>query len=232
MLRTSGARAFVVAIGIACAMPWLVSTQSRGGSIAIDADDIGGVVTSSKGPEAGVWVIAETRGLPTKFAKVVVTDDQGRYVVPDLPPAGYEVFVRGYGLVDSPRVAAKPGQRLDLTAVVAPDARAAARVYPANYWFALMELPKGHEQELVSAPRGCLACHQLGDQATREIPKSLGTFPSGLQAWDLRVTMGPSGGPMGGGFIRLGELRKAFADWTDRIAAGAYPSQTPPRPSG
>src|SRR5262249_47464459 len=46
------------------------------------------------------------------------------------------------------------------------------------------------------------------------------------------VTMGPSGGPMGGGFIRLGELRKAFADWTDRIAAGAYPSQTPPRPSG
>ena len=67
----------------------------------IDGDDIGGVVTSDKGPEAGVWVIAETTELPTKLAKMVVTDDQGRYVIPDLPRANYNVWVRGYGLIDS-----------------------------------------------------------------------------------------------------------------------------------
>ena len=56
------------------------------------------------GPEAGVWVIAETRDLPVRFIKIVVTDDQGRYVVPDLPKANYDIWVRGYGLVDSPKV--------------------------------------------------------------------------------------------------------------------------------
>ncbi|MBI4460256.1 MAG: carboxypeptidase regulatory-like domain-containing protein, partial [Acidobacteria bacterium] len=65
--------------------------------VRIDADDIGGVVSSAKGPEAGVWVIAETMDLPTKFVRVVVTDDQGRYLVPDLPKANYSVWVRGYG---------------------------------------------------------------------------------------------------------------------------------------
>ena len=56
-------------------------------SVEIDDDDIGGVVTSASGPEAGVWVIAETTDLDTMFARIVVTDDQGRYLVPDLPPA-------------------------------------------------------------------------------------------------------------------------------------------------
>ena len=76
---------------------------------AIDEDDIGGVVTGPKGPEAGVWVIAESVELPTKFAKIVVTDEQGRYVIPDLPAVNYNVWVRGYGLVDSPKIRAKPG---------------------------------------------------------------------------------------------------------------------------
>ena len=49
----------------------------------IGADDIGGVVTGAGGPEAGVWVIAETADLPTRFARIVVTDDQGRYLIPD-----------------------------------------------------------------------------------------------------------------------------------------------------
>jgi len=100
----------------------------------------GGVVTSSKGPEAGVWVIAETTELPTKYAKIVVTDDQGRYVLPGLPTATYQVFVRGYGLVDSARAPAKPGQHLDLKAVLAPDGRAAAQIYPANYWLSLVKI--------------------------------------------------------------------------------------------
>src|SRR6476660_9770198 len=92
--------------------------------VAIDSDDIGGVVTSAKGPEAGVWVIAETNDLPTKFARIVVTDDRGRYVVPDLPRANYQVFVRGYGLLDSTRLPAKLGQQLDLKVELAPGRRA------------------------------------------------------------------------------------------------------------
>src|SRR6185436_16530639 len=80
---------------------------------AVDADDLAGVVRSSKGPEAGVWVIAETKDLPTPYAKIVVTDDQGRYLLPDLPKANYSIFVRGYGLVDSPRVSATPGKALN-----------------------------------------------------------------------------------------------------------------------
>src|SRR5919198_4042788 len=134
----------VAATALVMSFSWLHAQQQRNGAtVAIDADDIGGVVTSAKGPEAGVWVIAETTDLPTKFARMVVTDDQGRYVVPDLPQASYQVFVRGYGLVDSPRVSAKPGQQLDLKAVIAPDGRAAAQVYPANYWLGLLEIPKG-----------------------------------------------------------------------------------------
>ncbi len=97
-------------------------------TVAIDNDDIGGVVTGANGPEAGVWVIAETKDLPTRYAKMVVTDDQGRYVVPDLPKAKYQVWVRGYGLVDSPKVDGEPGQQLNLRAVTAPNEKAAAQV--------------------------------------------------------------------------------------------------------
>src|SRR5277367_5955333 len=95
---------------------------SPAAQISIGAADIGGVVASAHGPEAGVWVIAETTDLPTKFAKIVVTDDAGRYLIPDLPKANYKVWVRGYGLVDSPKVDAEPGKLLNLTAVTAPDA--------------------------------------------------------------------------------------------------------------
>src|SRR6187549_4143413 len=90
--------------------------------VTVDADDIGGRVTGPRGPEAGVWVIAETTGLPTKMSKSVVTDDQGRYVIPDLPKASYSVWVRGYGLVDSPKQQGAPGKLLDLKAAPAPNA--------------------------------------------------------------------------------------------------------------
>src|SRR5881396_313662 len=115
-----------VVLGVALLFaPWpvgLTAQQNNGGAVAIDADDIGGVVTGANGPEAGVWVIAETTDLPTRFAKMVVTDDQGRYVVPDLPKAKYKVWVRGYGLVDSLKVDGEPGQQLNLRAVPAPNA--------------------------------------------------------------------------------------------------------------
>src|SRR5438093_13319869 len=86
-------------------------------TVAIDPDDIGGVVTGPRGPEAGVWVIAESKSLPATLRKIVATDDQGRYLVPDLPAGEYSVWVRGYGLVDSTRQSAAPGKVLNLTAV-------------------------------------------------------------------------------------------------------------------
>src|SRR5438552_5131136 len=115
--------------------------QPAAQAVQIDNDDIGGVVTSSKGPEAGVWVIAETHDLGVRYIKSVVTDDQGRYVVPDLPKANYDVWVRGYGLVDSPRVKSVPGKQLNLTAVPAPDEKAAAQYYPAIYWYSMLQIP-------------------------------------------------------------------------------------------
>src|SRR4051812_7786683 len=93
--------------------------QAPAPAVAVDNDDLAGTVTGPSGPEAGVWVIAETRDLPTPFAKIVVTDDRGRYLLPDLPRASYSVFVRGYGLVDSPRTQGTPGRTLDLKAVPA-----------------------------------------------------------------------------------------------------------------
>src|SRR6266536_3449710 len=118
----------IAAIGIAAmlvAVPAPAWAQQA--AVEIDKDDIGGVVAGPNGPEAGVWVIAETTELPTKFAKIVVTDDQGRYVIPDLPPnVNYAIWVRGYGLVDSPKLRAKPGQQVNLAAVPAPNDAAAA----------------------------------------------------------------------------------------------------------
>src|ERR1700730_16558944 len=177
----------MLALGLVFCVTWLVATESGGGAVAGTADYIEGVVTSSKGSEAGVWVIAETSELPTKYAKIVVTDDQGRYVLPELPTATYQVFVRGYGLVDSVRVPAKPGQHLDLKAVVAPDGRAAAQIYPANYWLSLVKIPSGtlSADEVVGRIKLCMNCHQSGDKATRETPaapKGLGPFRNSLEA--------------------------------------------------
>lgn len=229
-----GAVALALACYLGASVTWLEARQSGGPSVKIDADDIGGVVTNGGRPEPGVWVIAETLDFDTRFVRIVVTDDEGRYVVPDLPRATYAVFVRGYGLVDSPRVTAMPGQHLDLNAVSAPDARAASTIYPANYWLALMGVPSGdHSQaQVASYLKNCLMCHQIGDGATREIPPVLGTFGTSLDAWDARVAVGPSSASMAGQFRRLGSQRAAFSTWTDRLAAGAYPLVPPPRPNG
>src|SRR5688500_1924398 len=129
MVKSVLSRAIIgcgVAILLALSLATLGASQVANGTLPIDADDLGGVVTSSAGPEAGVWVSAETTDRPTKFVRIVVTDDRGRYVVPDLPKANHNVWVRGYGLVDSPKVQAAPGRLLNLTGVVAPNPRAAA----------------------------------------------------------------------------------------------------------
>ena len=164
-----------------------VSAQQRD-AVRIGDTDLGGVVTGDHGPEAGVWVIAETTDLPTRFAKIVVTDDQGRYVMPDLPKANYSVWVRGYGLVDSPKVQATPGKVLDLTALPAPGAMAAAQYYPAIYWYSMLKIPgesafsgsqrgKNMPANLTAQAQwvnivkstGCLSCHALGTIGTRTI---------------------------------------------------------------
>jgi hypothetical protein len=234
-VRTLGALAVILLFGFA----WLAATEKRGTAAAATAagDYISGAVTSSKGPEAGVWVVAETTDLPTKYVKIVVTDDRGRYVLPQLPTATYQVFVRGYGLVDSARVPAKPGQHLDLKAIVAPDPRAAAQFYPANYWYSLAKIPAGKlsQEDFIGRVKYCLTCHQIGDPATREIPeitRNLGPFHNSLEAWDRRTKSGPAGAGMSASYMGLGDQRSMFADWSDRIAAGEYPTVAPPRPSG
>jgi hypothetical protein len=217
------------------------------GAVAIDADDIGGVVTSANGPEGGVWVIAETRDLPVRYIKIVVTDDRGRYVVPDLPAANYSVWVRGYGLVDSAKVTAKPGQQLNLRATVAPDEAAAAHYYPAIYWYSMLKVPTAdqfgpgraipnHTQAgwLNSIKNnGCIGCHQLGQLSTRTIPASLGKFESSEAAWIRRVQSGQAGQQMIGQLTQLGPHSfKNYAEWTDRIAKGELPRVKPQRPQG
>ena len=213
---------------------------------------ISGVVESSAGPEAGVWVIAETDELDTKFAKIVVTDDDGRFVLPQLPDATYDVWVRGYGLVDSPRKKLTPGREdIALTAVVAPDERAAAQYYPGNYWFSLIEPPPpsefpgtGPEGNGISPAlksqaawvdvmkQGCQLCHQLGNEATRVVQRR-DDFDSAAAAWDHRVQTGQRGNQMSATMNRFGRERgvQMFADWTERIAAGELPPR-PPRPQG
>lgn len=215
----------------------------------VGAKSIGGVVTSMQGPQAGVWVIAETTELPTKFARIVVTDDKGRYLIPDLPDADYSVWVRGYGLVDSPKIRAKPGQHLDLAASIAPSAAEAAHYYPAIYWYTMMKIPPASEFGGKSAIPAkftqsdwlkqmnnvdCIGCHQLGQESTRTIPAEFGTFASGEEAWMRRIRAGQAGAMMtnrlAGQWASV--PYKYFGDWTDRIAKGELPKATPPRPQG
>jgi hypothetical protein len=245
------ATAAAVVVALSLATP--SANQDVRTAVPIDGDDIGGVVTGPAGPEAGVWVIAETTDLPTKFVRIVVTDDQGRYLVPDLPKANYNVWVRGYGLIDSRKVPSSPGRSLNLTAVRAPSPVAAADYYPAAYWLSLIEVPAKSEfpgtgpagNGIPPAMRtqshwirslksnGCTACHALGTKATREVPEALGRFPNSMAAWDRRVKSGQAGGQMDGALNQFGRDRvlKMFGDWTDRIVAGEVPA-APPRPQG
>jgi hypothetical protein len=213
-------------------------------AIPMDADDISGSVASAAGPEAGVWVIAETKDLPTRFAKIVVTDEKGRYLIPDLPAATYGVWVRGYGLADSAKVRGKPGESLDLTVTVAPDVATAAKAYPAAYWYAMMNLPTEEETSKLRNGRneylmwvknmGCVGCHQLGQLSTRTLPPSLGKFNSSHDAWLRRISSGQAGSNMIQTTMgTLGGLPlKYLADWTDRVALGEVPTQQPTRPQG
>lgn len=229
-----------------------VVTLAAASAFAAD-QDLRGTVTSDEGPEAGAWVIAETHDLPTRFAKVVVTDDQGRFRIPDLPSARYEVWVRGYGLVDSPKVQARPGQALKLQAVPAPDPAAAAQYYPAIYWYSLLKIPapdqfpgtgaagnginpeiRSREQWLnLVKTNGCMSCHALGTPGTRTLPPDFAQMPS-IEGWGRRLMSGQAMNNMMTALGRLGPERALaqWADWTDRIASGELPFAKPERPRG
>jgi hypothetical protein len=225
----------IAALLAACAAG--LGTQEGGG-------DLSGVVSGPKGPEAGVWVIAETTDLPTQYAKIVVTDDQGRYLIPDLPKATYNVWVRGYGLVDSAKTRSAPGTTLNLTAVPAPSPAAAAQYYPAIYWYSMLKIPAKNEFPVGKVPQqgewlhvlktgGCVGCHAMGSLGTRTMPKDF-THMKSPDAWARRIQSGQALPQMVRDINRLDAPRALalFADWTDRIAAGELPSARPQRPQG
>ena len=211
-------------------------------------NSISGTVNGQSGPEAGVWVIAETNDLKTGYTKIVVTDSEGRFVLPEMPEAQYDIWVRGYGLKDSAKVKAKPGDKLLLAASYPSSAQEAAQIYPASYWHALAEPPSISEfpgtgkegngiaernttQEawIDGMKQHCQLCHQLGNPKTRGIEHWGGAFDNSKQAWAARLAMGPMAHHAK--LIGHDRLLEMYADWTDRIAGGELPEQ-PPRPKG
>ena len=247
-MRTKGSLHLVIAgISLVMAGCQVAPSGSQGAASGppVGAGDLRGTVTSAGGPEAGVWVIAETNDLPTKFTKIVVTDDRGRYLIPELPRANYSVWVRGYGLVDSRKVQAAPGQILDLTAVTAPSEAAAAQYYPAIYWYSMLKVPAKSEfpaGPVKSQPEwvniiktsGCMSCHALGTLGTRTMPKDFAHFKSSAEAWGRRIASGQAMTQMTTVLGRLDGPRALalWGDWTDRIAAGELPFAQPERPQG
>jgi hypothetical protein len=238
----------------------VVSALDTGGTLRAQRRSpdgyIAGVVRSSNGPEAGVWVIAETKDLPTNFIKIVVTDDAGKFVLPELPSANYRVFVRGYGLVDSMPVQLKPGAAdVQLTATLAKTPLEAAKVYPGNYWLSLLEPPAKSEfpgtgpdgngigrtmltqnHYINSLKSDCNFCHQLGNAETRDVEHVLKAKPelkTHAEAWEWRLGTGVRGTSMYSVLQTQGKdrLLKTYAGWTERIAKGELPP-APERPKG
>ena len=240
-----------VALLTMVALVWLSVNRPLALYAASGNGEITGVVTSANGTEAGVWVIAETNESDTQLRKIVVTGNDGRFLLPELPDVTFNIWARGYGLLDTMPVIASPGSALEITATIASTPQQAAQVYPANYWYSLIEPPKASEfpgtgpsgnglnealqtqgQYIDIQKQGCMLCHQLGTKITREI-RDLDQFDSTIAAWDHRVQFGQRGGQMSNTMSRFGRQRglEMFADWSDRISAGEVP-QAPPRPSG
>ena len=215
--------------------------------------DISGVVMGPKGPEAGVWVIAETGDLPTKFGKVVVTDDKGRFVIPELPKANYSVWVRGYGLADSDKQSAAPGKNVKFNVRMAGSAKEAAELYPGMYWYSMLNIPdksefpgtgekgngisanmKAQHYWVDSVKNSCQSCHALGSAGVRKVPELFSKESDSFNAWAKRTQSGQAMTNMALTLGNMGAERalKQFADWTDRIAAGELPFDKPERPKG
>jgi hypothetical protein len=233
-MRTVTRKVIWVLLAVLCvvARPALAAPQGLPG-LKVDKTSIGGTVVNSSGgkPEAGVWVIAETKSLPTPFRKIVVTDDQGRFLVPDLPEGMYQVWVRGYGLKDSEPAKADRGKQVKLQVANAATPQEAAKIYPASYWTSLIQPPpaseiparyKSQDEWLAAQRNGCNHCHELGMVATRRYTT--------VEEWDSVFHRAKS---MHQELDQLGRdtVEKVLADWGARIAAGEVPP-APPRPTG
>ncbi len=196
---------------------------------------ITGTVTSDKGPEAGVWVIAETNDLQTKMIKTVVTDDQGRYMLPDLPAVNYKVWVRGYGLVDSTPIDSKPTTApVALKVATAKTPAEAAKVYPGDYWLSLLAPPAKNlfpgtgpksdtnpngnglgagmidqDHWINTLKSGCNFCHQLGSPLSRDVQHVFAAKPdlpkTHADAWEWRLGVGVRGTNMYGTLTQMGK---------------------------
>ena len=216
--------------------------------MSIDGDDIGGVVTGPKGPEAGVWVdgrnhrpadathqerrdrrsgtLSHPRSSEGHLQRLGARLRSGRF-------AEGQIHTRQAGRVDGGACAKSPG---------------AAEYYPARYWLSLLQLPpesdfpgtgptgngisptiksQGEWIRNVINTDGCTGCHQMGNRATREIPEALGRFENFEGAWDRRIQSGQAGGGMSARFTQVGRPRALamWADWTDRIARASCPQR-------
>jgi len=193
-----------------------------GGDETASSDGVieGTVTSGADKPEAGVWVIAQTDDTPTPLRKIVVTDDAGKYVLPELPDAEYDVWVRGYGIKDSAKSTAKPGSTVDISAEAATG-RDAARVYPANYWLSLFKPTQAADEWVGGFKLGCELCHQMGAAPTRLATSK--AFEDGMKK--AGVMHGTAQGLGGAPFIA------SLTDWGKRIADGAR-GTAPPRGRG
>ena len=158
---------------------------------------------------------------PTTERKIVVTDGEGRFLLPDLPPADYSVWVRGYGVEDSAKASAKPGATLDIQVSEAGSAVEAARIYPASYWLSMFRPPESDPSWTADFKLGCQLCHQVGSLMTRYRTREM--FEQDLQkATFMHHKADWLGRPA---------LLDALAEWSERIMAGEVPP-SPPRPAG
>ena len=135
----------------------------------------------------------------------------------------------------------------------APSAAAAAEYYPAIYWYSMLKVPDKSEfpgtgptatacrptsgarrsGSTWSRPTAATPATQLGNKATRTIPKDFADMKLGRglgAAHPVRAGAAQMANAIG----RLDAPRALalFADWTDRIAAGELPAAKPPRPQG
>ncbi len=194
-----------------------------------------GTVTGDHGPEAGVWVIADTHDLATQMIKTVVTNDQGRYLLPELPAVNYRVFVRGYGIADSASINAKPSETpVNFRVHDAKTPQEAAKVYPGDYWLSLLAPPAknlfpGTGEKSDTNPngnglgarmldqdhwidqlkKGCNFCHQLGNALTRDTQHVFAAKPdlvhSDIDAWEWRLGVGVRGTNMYATMMQMGK---------------------------
>ena len=224
----------LIAAGTVAAAGVFVATVLSGQGAAQKSpppDYIEGTVTSgfrtaAKGtPEAGVWVIAVAKPGGKVMRKIVVTDSKGRFVLPEMPDAKWSVWVRGYGILDSKKTPARPGANLSLKVKKTTTPVQRARVYPANYWLSMLNLPTNiaTPMGMSGMKLGCMLCHQIGIKQTRSLVTR--------EAYDAGTK---KAGTMYNTSVGLGRdaLLDSLADWSGRIAKGETPKTTPPRPKG